>query len=118
MGDERRTDTVKEAPVAGAAGRPKQPAGDDTDTSHADHQLARGNPVGFNDESIDHAFKGVGDQREASREMKSMLDAGVPVTGLVEKVQKLDAGRRDEVAKRIRDVASVACGNGVMQFAD
>ena len=129
MGEERRSEKLKQDSTAEDPVKSKR-SGDaaELDTTHADRQLemrasgrtsGKREVAGFDtEESVDHRFEGVGDQVEASAEIKRILDAGVPVAGLVRKVQDLDAIRREEVAKRIADVARIAAGNEVLQIGD
>ena len=132
MGDERRSEKVKQEPVSEDPVKTKRADDAAEDTSHADRQLEmRGRAAGVSQgrkqedragfveqEAVDHRFEGVGDQYDAGAEMKRILDAGTPVAGLVQKVQNLDASNREDVAKRIADVAKVASGNEVLQIGD
>lgn len=130
MGDERRSEKLKQDATVEEPVKAKRTSdAAEPDTAHAERQLelrtagrgSRGQAerAGFNsEETVDHQFEGVGDQHDASAEIKRILDAGVAVAGFVVKVQNLDALRREEVAKRIADVAKVATGNEVLQIGD
>lgn len=122
MGDERRSEKVKATPVTDDPVRAKRDDEEAADASHGSRQVAlrgKGDRAGFTElESVDHTFKGVGDQSAASVEMSRILDAGTPVTGLVQKVANLDYQRREEVAKRMADVGKVASGTELLQIAD
>jgi hypothetical protein len=125
MGSERRSEKLKDTTETDTRVRPKR-NGDAADTSHANRQLALrsqgksgGDRAGFLEEDAgDHYFEGVGDQYDASFEVKKLLDAGKPAVGFVDKVTNLDSTRREEVAKRLSDVAKVATGNEVLQVGD
>lgn len=128
MGHERRSEKLKDTDASEDPARARRRDDDvaDQDIAHADRQMAmrmqpkgKGERAGFvDDESVDHMFAGVGDQYAASAEMGQILDRGVPVAGLVPKVANLDATRREEVARRIADVAKAASGNEVLQIGD